>query len=162
MYCTKGVIREQKMPRVPGDKRWQGCQGTKGAKGAWVKSSEGLLGGRVFLRTYFRLSFTLTLLEKFRDKTRKEKIFLPHPCMYFGEYLCICIMTDVGHQTCHLHLPWSTIFWSFWHNINSQSDQTKMYVNIFRLGGNIFCGYIDYFPWNTQLSPCMWWILIRV
>ena len=84
---------------------------------------------------------------------------MPHPWMYFGEYLCICIMTDVGHQTCHPHLPWSTIFWSFWHNINSQSDQTKMYVNIFRLGGNIFCGYIDYFPWNTQLSPCMWWIL---
>ena len=99
--------------------------------------------------------------DKFRDKIRKV-FFMPHPWMYFGEYLCICIMTDVGHQTCHLHLPWSTIFWSFWHNINSQSDQTKMYVNIFRLGGNIFCGYIDYFPWNTQLSPCMWWILIRV
>ena len=37
------------------DKR---CQGTKGAKGAWVNSSEGLLRGRVFSRTHFRSSLT--------------------------------------------------------------------------------------------------------
>ena len=60
MYCTKGVIREQKVPRVPGDKRCQGINGAKlkGAKGAWVKSSEGLLGGRVFSGTHFRSSLS--------------------------------------------------------------------------------------------------------
>ena len=36
----------------------QGCQRTKGVKGAWVKSKEGLLGGRVFSRTHFRSSLT--------------------------------------------------------------------------------------------------------
>ena len=46
------------MPRVPEFKRSQGCQGTKGAKGACVKSSEGLLRGRVFSRTHFRSSLT--------------------------------------------------------------------------------------------------------
>ena len=88
------------------------------------------LQGHVILKISFQIElyswrgFIFFLLKKFRDKIRKV-FFMPHPCMYFGEYLCICIMTDVGHQTCHLHLPWSTIFWSFWHNINSQSDQTK-------------------------------------
>ena len=42
MYCTKG----------------QRYQETKGAKDTWVKSSEGLLGGRVFSRTHFRSSLT--------------------------------------------------------------------------------------------------------
>ena len=46
------------MTRVPGFKMCQGCQGFKGARGAWVKSSEGLLGGRVFSRTHFRSSLT--------------------------------------------------------------------------------------------------------
>ena len=32
MYCTKGV-RGQKVPRVSEDKRCQGCQSSKGAKG---------------------------------------------------------------------------------------------------------------------------------
>ena len=43
---------------MSGDKRCQGCQSLKGAKGAWVKSSEGLLGDRVFVRTHFRSSLT--------------------------------------------------------------------------------------------------------
>ena len=46
------------MPRLPEFKRLQVCQGTKGAKSAGVKSSEGLLGGRVFSRTHFRTSLT--------------------------------------------------------------------------------------------------------
>ena len=57
MYCTKGV-RRQKVPRVPEFKRCKGCQGIKGVKGAWVKSSEGLLRGRVFSRTHLRSSLT--------------------------------------------------------------------------------------------------------
>ena len=75
LYCTiqrcqetkgaKGVSR-QKVPKVPGFIRCQGCKGTKvfkgarvkGAKGAWVKSSEGLLRGRVFSRTHLRSSLT--------------------------------------------------------------------------------------------------------
>ena len=63
MFCTKGV-RGQKVPRVSGDKRCQGCQSLKGAKGVRgktvlrVKSSEGLLGGRVFSRTNLRSSLT--------------------------------------------------------------------------------------------------------
>ena len=46
------------------DKRYQGCQSLKGAKGVSgqkvprVKSSEGLLGGRVFSRTHLRSSLT--------------------------------------------------------------------------------------------------------
>ena len=50
--------RVKKVPRVQWFKRYQGCQQTKGAKGAWVKSSEGILGGRVFSRTHFRSSLT--------------------------------------------------------------------------------------------------------
>ena len=45
-------------------------QGTKGAKDTWVKSSEGLLGGRVFSRTHFRSS--LTPEEEFLLKAFKE------------------------------------------------------------------------------------------
>ena len=53
MYCTKGV-RGQKEARVSDDKRCQGCQSLKGAKGVRekkvlrVKGSEGLLRGRDF------------------------------------------------------------------------------------------------------------------
>ena len=54
---AKGV-RGQRVPIVPEFKRRKGCQGIKGAKGAWVKSSEGLLGGRVFSRTHLRSSLT--------------------------------------------------------------------------------------------------------
>ena len=36
----------------------QRYQGTKGAKDTWVKSSEGLLGGRVFSGTHFRYSLS--------------------------------------------------------------------------------------------------------
>ena len=43
---------------VSGDKRCKECPGTKGAEGARVNSSEGLLGGRVFSRTHFRSSLT--------------------------------------------------------------------------------------------------------
>ena len=50
--------RVEKVPRVSGDKRCQGCQGLKGPKGAWVKSSEALLGGRVFSRNHFISSLT--------------------------------------------------------------------------------------------------------
>ena len=63
MYCTKGV-RGQKEARVSDDKRCQGCQSLKGAKGVRgkkvlrVKSSEGLLGGRVYSRTHLRSSLT--------------------------------------------------------------------------------------------------------
>ena len=63
MYCTKGV-RGQKEARVSDDKRCQGCQSLKGAKGVRekkvlrVKSSEGLLRGRVFSRTHLRSSLT--------------------------------------------------------------------------------------------------------
>ena len=68
IYCTK-VVRIQKVPSVSGDKRYQGCQSLKGAKGArcqgtkvvkgaWVKSLNALLGCRVFLRTHFRSSLT--------------------------------------------------------------------------------------------------------
>ena len=57
MDCTKGV-RGQMLPRVSWDEWFQGCQGTKGAKGGQVKSSKGLLGGRVFSRTHFRSSLT--------------------------------------------------------------------------------------------------------
>ena len=57
---TKGAkgVRGQKVPRVPEFKRCQECQGTKGAKVAWVKSSEGLLGDRVFSRTLSKTSLT--------------------------------------------------------------------------------------------------------
>ena len=48
----------------------QRYQGTKGAKDTWVKSSEGLLGGRVFSRTHFRSS--LTPEEEFLLKAFKE------------------------------------------------------------------------------------------
>ena len=51
---TKGA-KGQKMPRLPGFER---CQCLEGAKGAWVKSSEGLLGDRVYSRTHFRTSLT--------------------------------------------------------------------------------------------------------
>ena len=58
---TKGAmgVLGQKVPRVPEFKRCKGCQGKKGVKGAWVKSSEVLLGGRVFSRTHLRSSLTL-------------------------------------------------------------------------------------------------------
>ena len=46
------------MPRVPEFKRCKGCQGIKGAKGAWVKSSKGLLRGRVFSRTHLKSSLS--------------------------------------------------------------------------------------------------------
>ena len=49
LYCTKGVIREQNVPRVPGvpgDKRCQGCQGTKGAKGSIVLKVPRVPGSR--------------------------------------------------------------------------------------------------------------------
>ena len=57
LKCAKGV-RGQKVSMVPEFKRCKGCQGIKGAKGAGVKSSQGLLGGRVFSRTHFRSSLT--------------------------------------------------------------------------------------------------------
>ena len=46
------------LPKVLGLKRCQECQGLKVTKGAWVKSSDDLLGGRVFSRTHFRSSLT--------------------------------------------------------------------------------------------------------
>ena len=57
---TKGAkgARVYKEPMVSGNKRCQGCQGLKGAKGARVKSSEALLGGRVFSRNHFISSLT--------------------------------------------------------------------------------------------------------
>ena len=51
-YCKCTVTKLSR------DKRCQGCQSLKGAKGAWVNSSEGLLGGRAFSRTHFRSSLT--------------------------------------------------------------------------------------------------------
>ena len=52
------TVQYSTVPKVSEDKRCQGCQGTKGSKGACVKSSEGLLRGRVFSRTHFRPSLT--------------------------------------------------------------------------------------------------------
>ena len=52
------MVQYSTVPKVSEDKRCQGCQGTKGTKGACVKSSEGLLRGRVFSRTHFRPSLT--------------------------------------------------------------------------------------------------------
>ena len=54
---VKGA-RVENVTRVTGFKMCQGCQGLKGAKGAWVKSSEGLLRGRVLSRTHFRSSLS--------------------------------------------------------------------------------------------------------
>ena len=60
MYSYKGVRGQKfsRVPRVSRDKSFQRCQGLKGAKGAWVTSSEGLLRGRVLSRTHFRSSLS--------------------------------------------------------------------------------------------------------
>ena len=60
MHCTKDVmgVRGQKVPMLSEFKSCKGCQRIEGTKGAWVKSSQGLLGGRVFSRTHFRSILT--------------------------------------------------------------------------------------------------------
>ena len=107
MYCTKGV-RGQKIPQVSGDKRFQGCQGTEGAKGAWVKSLEGLLRVRVFSRRMDSSSLSLkkVILVLHLDCLKCRIIYI---CCEIKCFTIQCIL-----YKCTLHLVADYMYLNRW------------------------------------------------